>query len=102
MPPMTRYQSPPEVVHHLYRHPGDLLPYCGTYPGRDPESGDFAAGHDRDTLLEFMGAGMTCCAVCLSPAALGDARTLGEVPAFDDEFIDTDDEEEWARYHQGG
>ena len=73
---MTRYRSRPEVVHHLYSHPTDLLPYCGTYPGRDPETGDFAAGHDRDTLLEFMGAGMTCCAVCLSPAALGGLTPL--------------------------
>jgi len=34
-----------------------------------------------------------------SPAVLG-GWTLGEVPAFDDEFIDTDDEEEWARYRR--
>lgn len=60
-----------EIIHHLYKQADDLLPFCGTYPGWDPETGDFNAGHDRDTLLEFLEAGMTCCAVCLSPAALG-------------------------------
>jgi len=59
------------VVHHLYRSPDDLRPFCGVYPGRDLETGEFHAGHDLNLLLEYMNAGMVCCATCLSPAALG-------------------------------
>jgi|GEM_PF-5682239 len=59
------------VVHHLYRSPDDLRPFCGVYPGRDLETGEFHAGHDLNLLLEYMNAGMVCFATCLSPAALG-------------------------------
>lgn len=59
------------VVHHLYRSADNLRPFCGVYPGRDLETGEFHAGHDLDLLLEYMNAGMVCCATCLSPAALG-------------------------------
>lgn len=60
-----------DIVHHLYRRPGDLLPYCGAIPGRDRETGEWNTGHDRDLLLECIDFGLVCCATCLSPEALG-------------------------------
>ncbi|WP_129313980.1 hypothetical protein [Rothia koreensis] len=59
------------VTHHLLKRPGDLLPYCGTWPGRDPETGEFHSVHVLDTLLEVVNLGLDCCATCLSPDALG-------------------------------
>ncbi|MEV5543965.1 hypothetical protein AB0L13_44875 [Saccharopolyspora shandongensis] len=61
----------PDVVHHHYVNPGDLLPFCGTVPGPDPVTGDWHTGHDRDTLLECVGFGLPGCVTCLSPESLG-------------------------------
>ncbi|MGO1971583.1 MAG: hypothetical protein ACTH2Q_01365 [Propionibacteriaceae bacterium] len=71
-------KRPVDIVHHLYVNPGDgladmgdLLPYCGTIPGPDHETGDWNTGHPRDMLLECSALGLVCCSTCLSPAALG-------------------------------
>lgn len=61
----------PEVVHHLYRDPGDLVPFCGVMPGSDELTGDWHTGHDRELLLECIAFGLPCCTTCLSPQALG-------------------------------
>lgn len=60
-----------DIVHHLYKRPGDLLPFCGTTPGPDETTGDWHTGHDQDTLLQCSGFGLVCCVTCLSPEALG-------------------------------
>lgn len=60
-----------DTVHHLYRNPGDLLPYCGAIPGPDHEMGDWNTGHERDELLMCLDEGLVCCQTCLSPQALG-------------------------------
>lgn len=61
-----------DLVHHLLHDPRtDLLPYCGTAPGRDQETGDWHAVHDRDLLIECVEFGLCCCSTCLSPEALG-------------------------------
>lgn len=60
-----------EVVHHLYREPGDLLPFCGTTPGREPETGAWHTGHDEEMLLEASNFGLVCCTRCVSTDALG-------------------------------
>lgn len=37
----------PDLVHHLYEHPGDLLPHCGVKPGPDALTGSRHTGHER-------------------------------------------------------
>lgn len=64
-------RMPTEFVHHLYLHPGDLLPYCGVVPGPDATTGDWHTGHDRDELLKCVEFGLAACVTCLSPEALG-------------------------------
>ncbi|WP_353113230.1 hypothetical protein [Microbacterium sp.] len=64
------------VLHHLYRRPGDLLPYCGAVPGPDALTGDWHTGHDRELLLECLKFGLVCCVACVSPAALTDFTPL--------------------------
>lgn len=59
------------VVHHLYTHPSDLLPYCGVTPGPDQMTGAWHTGHDRDELLKCVEFGLPGCTTCLSPQALG-------------------------------
>lgn len=60
-----------DVIHHLYRRPGDLLPYCGVTPGRDLLTGNWNAGHGEALLLEALDFGLASCITCLSPEALG-------------------------------
>lgn len=60
-----------DVTHHLLKRAGDLLPCCGAWPGRDPETGQFHSVHVLDTLLDALNLGLGCCSTCLSPEALG-------------------------------
>lgn len=59
------------VTHHLLKRAGDLLPFCGTWPGRAPETGEFHSVHVQGTLLDAVNFGLGCCSTCLSPEALG-------------------------------
>ena len=56
------------------------MPFCGTTPGRDPETGNWHTGHDEAMLLEASSFGLVCCTSCLSPDALG-----GWTPLYFDE-----------------
>ena len=68
---MSGMTQPPSTVHHLVRTSEDLLPFCGAWPGKDDKTGDWHCCHDLDTLLLALEHGVLCCAVCLSPRALG-------------------------------
>ncbi|MBF6264325.1 hypothetical protein IU443_18610 [Nocardia farcinica] len=65
-----------EVVHNLCKDPGDLLPFCGTVPGPDPETANWHTGPDRDLLVERLPFALPSCVTCLFPDALGDWTRL--------------------------
>lgn len=64
------------ITHHLLKRADDLLPYCGTWPGRDPETGNFHSVHDIDMLFEALNLGFGCCSTCLSLETLGGQTPL--------------------------
>ena len=81
-----------EVIHHLYRDSGDLLPYCGVIPGADDAADEWHAGHDRATLLQCLAWGLPCCTVCLSPEALS-GWTPGVCHDYHDDDLDIEDDD---------
>ncbi|MGC4960370.1 hypothetical protein [Gordonia sp. DT101] len=68
---MERMRDDGRITFHLLKRPEDLLPWCGTWPGRDPESGEFHAVRVLDEVLEALSLGMGCCVTCMSPESLG-------------------------------
>lgn len=60
---------PATLVHHVYNHPGDLLPLCGVVPG--PGRSDLGeghlwhTGHDAEMLHAHYDVGHTCRQFCL-------------------------------------
>lgn len=68
---MERMRDDERITFHLLKQDEDLLPWCGTWPGRDPESGEFHSVRVLNELLEALNLGLGCCITCMSPEALG-------------------------------
>lgn len=99
---MTSISNERDVVHHLYVNPGDgleeigdLLPFCGTVPGRDRRTGDWHTGHARDLLIELISDGAVGCTTCLSPEALGGWTPLIIEDALDQERSGSPEDQWW-------